>query len=101
MSAQQRRRALAHLLGDEPPRILARQEFVEPGERLVEQRVVALVLGQHVEHLRRGAGHVGLAQPRSERAAEKRAYALVLHGFERVGDQARRVSRDASRRSRA
>ena len=84
-----------------PPYVLAMQQVVEPGQRLVEQRMVALVLGQHVEELRGGAGDVGVAQPRRERAAQKRAYALVLHGFERVGHEARARNPTAFRRSRA
>src|SRR5687767_6123519 len=87
------RRALRHLGGDEAPGVLLRQEVVEAVERRIQQRVVALVLGEDVEQLRRRAREVELADAGGDRALQEALHALVVDGAQAVGEEARRISR--------
>src|SRR5688572_1615410 len=87
------RRALRHLGGDEAPGVLLRQQVVEAVERRIQQRVVALVLGEDVEQLRRRAGQVELADAGGDRALQEALHALVVDGAQAVGEEARRISR--------
>ena len=97
----QQRRALRHLGGDEAPRVLLRQQVVEAAERRLEQRVMALVLGEDVEQLRRRAGEVELAMPADTERCRKRCTRCVVDRAERVGEEARRRRWRRCRRSPA
>src|SRR5688500_6306786 len=74
------RRALRHLGGDEAPGVLLRQQVVEAVERRVQQRVVALVLGEDIEQLRGRTGEVELAEAGRNRAVQEALHALVVDG---------------------
>ena len=85
------RRALRHLGGDVGLRIGAREHVVERAQRAVEQLMVAFVLGQEIEHLRRGAGDVGALQPPRDRLLQVVAHPLVVERLQSIRREARHI----------